>query len=371
MADLATYTRPRDLEQDLPSSQPPGPNNERAVVKGVLLAAALVVAGLVFRELVVFAIALVLSVIFAVLLAACADRLERLKIPRPIGALVGLLVALAFWAGVLVLAIPPFSHEMSVLAQSAPRLIGSAESQIHHLTGISTASLGTQAQDSLQKLVANPAQLLGTLASVTRGAGETVGALVLISLSAYYMAVRPRPLVSGLLRLFPVANRPDAQRILGRIHTAWFGWCRGLLLDMLITGSLTYLALFLVGVPFAFVLAVLTAVLLVVPFFGAVISGVPAVLLALTISPGKALITLIVFLLIHQIEGNVIAPLVMGRSINLHPALLAFGVVILGALFGPVGLIVAVPLLSLAAVLVEELWMRPFDKRTATSVTPG
>lgn len=99
-----------------------------------------------------------------------------------------------------------------------------------------------------------------------------------------------------------------------------------------------------------------------VPVFGAIISAIPAILLALSVSPGKALVVAAVYLAIQQVDAHVVSPLVIGRSVSLHPALSAFGVVIVGALFGFVGLLVAVPVISLAAVLVEELWMSPLEE---------
>jgi predicted PurR-regulated permease PerM len=106
---------------------------------------------------------------------------------------------------------------------------------------------------------------------------------------------------------------------------------------------------------------VLTALLSVVPYFGAIASGIPPVLFALTDSPGKALLVMAVYVLVQQFEGNVTIPLVMSRTVKLHPAVIAFGVVVVGQLFGFVGLIVAVPILSLIVVLVEEIWVRPME----------
>ena len=97
------------------------------------------------------------------------------------------------------------------------------------------------------------------------------------------------------------------------------------------------------------------------PYFGAIASGIPPVLFALTDSPGKALLVMLVYVLVQQFEGNVTIPLVMSRTVKLHPAVIAFGVVVVGQLFGFVGLIVAVPILSLIVVLVEEVWIKPME----------
>ena len=115
--------------------------------------------------------------------------------------------------------------------------------------------------------------------------------------------------------------------------------------------------------------AVLTALFSVVPYFGAIASGIPPVLFALTDSPGKALAVIIVYTLVQQFEGNVTIPLVMSRTVKLHPAVIAVGVVVVGQLFGFVGLIVAVPILSMITILVEELWVKPMENAQRLEAT--
>jgi predicted PurR-regulated permease PerM len=111
------------------------------------------------------------------------------------------------------------------------------------------------------------------------------------------------------------------------------------------------------------VFSVLSALAVIVPYFGALASGIPAVLFALTYSPGKALAVLAVYIVAHQVEGNIIAPLVMARAIHLHPALIAVGVLLIGDLLGAIGLIVAVPILAAMVVLGDELWVKPLERR--------
>jgi predicted PurR-regulated permease PerM len=91
-------------------------------------------------------------------------------------------------------------------------------------------------------------------------------------------------------------------------------------------------------------------------------SGIPPVAYALTISPGTALAVLVIYIAVHQIEANMIGPLVMARTVHLHPAVIALGVVAVGEVFGFLGLLVAVPILSVVVILVEEVWVRPRER---------
>jgi predicted PurR-regulated permease PerM len=127
----------------------------------------------------------------------------------------------------------------------------------------------------------------------------------------------------------------------------------------------------LIGLDYAILFAVLSALLVVVPYFGAIAGAFPPVLLALTHSPQLAMLTFAVYLAVQQIEGNVIVPLVMARMLELHPALIALGVVVVAQLFGVAGLLVAVPIMSAIVILVEELWVRPQEAHAGITEPEG
>ena len=139
------------------------------------------------------------------------------------------------------------------------------------------------------------------------------------------------------------------------------GWLRGLVIGMVVLGGLTYVGLLIVGLPFAAFFAVFTAVAMIVPYFGALASSIVPILYALTISPGKAVLVGIIYVLAHQLESNIIQPLVVARTVELHPAVVAIGVLAVEQLFGFVGLIVAVPILATVRILVDELWIVPME----------
>jgi predicted PurR-regulated permease PerM len=140
---------------------------------------------------------------------------------------------------------------------------------------------------------------------------------------------------------------------------------------MLILGTLTYLGLRLVGLPFAVFFAIFTAVAMIIPYFGALASSILPILFALTISPGKAIIVAVIYIGAHQVESNMIQPLVMARAVELHPAVVAVGVVAVERLFGFVGLVVAVPILATIRILVQELWTIPMEQRNLELAKPG
>jgi predicted PurR-regulated permease PerM len=336
--------------------------SSHVLYRAVLLAGALLVLSMLFRQLATLLLAALLTMIIAIPLAACATRLERRGIPRPVGALLGLLGGLAVVALLIYLLIPPFVDETNSFADDLPSIVDDLEADIHDVTGAEPREIGDRVEDFVHNYTDDPQKLIGPITSIGLNIAGVLGALILMLITAYYMAVRPEPLVDGLLSLVPPDRRDHARQILARLRRAWIGWMKGVAVDMTATGILLYIGLSLIGLEFAIFFALLTAALTVVPYFGAIAGAIPPTLFALTDSPGKALLVLAVYIAVQQFEGNVTIPLVMSQTVRLHPAVIAFGVVVVGQLFGIVGLFVAVPILSLIVIGADELWVKPLEE---------
>ena len=339
----------------------PTPRELHPSIKAVLLAFSLLLFGLLFTELVSLLIAILITVLIAIPLDALATRLEERGIPRPVGAALGIFVGVGVVVGLLVLVIPPFVDEMGLFVDEVPAITDSLQEQIGGLVGAKPGEVGESIQSFLQRYTDDPAQLIGPLASIGIGVLGVLAALILMLLTAFYIAIKPEPLISGALSLFPPERRAWAMGVMERLRGAWVGWQQGVLIDMAVTGILIYLGLMLIGLDFAVVFAVLSALLVVIPYFGAIAGGIPPVLFALTDSPGKAALALGIYILVQQVESNLTIPLVMAQRVKLHPAVVAIGVVIVGQLFGFLGLFVAVPILSLIVIAVDEIWVRPME----------
>ncbi len=331
---------------------------ERAIYGAILLGAALIAAGLVAQQLSSLILATMLTIILSLPMSRSARWLAPLGVPRALGAFIGLFVGIAVVAGGLALLLPPLIDQARTLITAAPHLIRAAEVKVSSVTGDRPGHVAAQLQRELTTFVHDPSQLLGPITTIGANVATIVGGMVIGIITAYYIAAQPEPLRHGLLSMFSVEARPQADAILGRIGAAWLGWLRGLAISMALIGIMLYVALgLIVGLPFALVFAVLSACAEVVPYLGALASGIPPVAFALTISPTKAVVVLIVYILVHQIEANLIGPLVMARAVRLHPAVIAIGVVAVGEVFGLLGLIVAVPILSVITILVDALWI--------------
>jgi len=328
----------------------------------VFLAAGLLVLGLLFRELLTLLLAVLITVIIAIGLSAAASKLERWQVPRAIGTLVALLAAVSVLVGTIALIIPPFIDQTNEFVDNVPQITEDLRDSIHDVTGANPREITDSVQNFTEGYTDDPARLIGPITSIGLSVAGVLGGLIIMLIVAYYIAIRPEPLVDGIRRLVPPPHRVRVDHIMGRLQTSWLGWMRGVAIDMLLSGVLLYIGLSIIGLEFAIFFAVLTALLSVIPYFGAIASGIPPVLFAFTDSPGKALLVIFVYILVQQIEGNLTIPMVMARAVNLHPAVIAIGVLVVGQLFGFVGLIVAVPILSMITILVEELWVKPIEE---------
>jgi predicted PurR-regulated permease PerM len=328
----------------------------------VLLAAGLLLFGLLFRQLVTLLLAILVTIVIAIPLSAAARRLERYRIPRPAGALIALLGGIGTLALIIYLLIPPFVDQTNQFVDDVPAIVKDLERVYADVTGQNAGEVGDKVQRFFERYTNEPNRLIGPLASVGLNVAGILGALVLILITSYYMAIRPDPLVNGLVRLAPPPRRDHIRVVLGRIRQSWIGWMEGVVIDMFVTFVMLYVALTIVGLDFAIFFAVLSALLVVVPYFGAIAGAVPPVLFALTDSPGKALLVLGAYILVQQLESNVTIPIIMAQRVRLHPAVIAVGVVVVGKLFGFVGLFVAVPILSLIIICVEEFWVKPIEE---------
>lgn len=340
-------------------------------VRAVLLAAALALAYLGSHELVALLVILVITIIIAIPLSATADAFERRGIPRVFGALLALLLGLGALAGVLALIVPTFVEQGQRVIDAIPSTFDTVRFRISDATGTEAGEVGNRLQKYVQGYVDEPVRLIGPAAQVGLGIVGLLGTFLVVLLTAFYIALRPQPLIDGMLSLFPARRREDAARVLTEIRSSWLGWLRGVGIDILVSGALLYAGLMLVGLDFALVFAVVGALFVVVPYFGAVAGGIPPVLFALADSPGKAALVFGVYLLVQQIEGNVIVPVIMSRQVALHPAVIIIGVVVVGRVIGFAGLVVAVPLISATLILVRALWVEPMAREDERRQSPS
>jgi predicted PurR-regulated permease PerM len=343
----------------------------QALYKAVALAAGLLVLGLLFQELVTLLVAFLITILISIPIDAAATRLQARGIPRPIGALIAELGLVLAFVGVIAAIMPTFIDQVNEFIDEVPEIADSLEKEAAEVTDSNPSEVGDELQERLEGLVDDPGQLVGPVAAIGMGIAGLLAGAVLSLVTAYYIAVRPEPLIDGALSLFPPERRDWALRVGQRIRAAWIGWMKGALVDMFLNGLMIYLGLSLIGLEFPLIWGVLAGLLTVVPYFGPIAASIPPILFGLADSPEKALLVAVVFIVVQQIEGNLTIPLVMAQTVRLHPALIAIGVVVVGQLLGFIGLFVAVPILALIVILVDEVWVKRRQPEMAAPPGPS
>ena len=321
----------------------------------------LVVGGLLLYELIGVVEVLVLAVLIALVLAPAVDFLVGAGLPRSLALLIVVLGVIVAFGLLGYIVVPLLLNQGGEFVARAPGVVRRVQEYVQGV-GESYSVLGADggvASLDLTEAVQQVIQRAGELwRFTTRGAGlllQAVGAVVM----ALYMVSNPRPLLNGVLALFPMNRRGRVEEILDLIRRRVSGWILGQLAAMALIFVLTWVSLVILGVEFAFTFAVLTGVLEIVPFFGPLIAAVPPILVAFVDSPTKAVLVVAVYVVIHQIEAHVVSPMVMARSVRLHPVVVILAVLAMGDLLGLAGIVLAVPTAAVVTVLLDELYVKP------------
>jgi predicted PurR-regulated permease PerM len=223
---------------------------------------------------------------------------------------------------------------------------------------LQTSPLAPQLEQIPDQLRQGASSLATHAGTILLSAGGGITDAVLMVVGGIYLAAQPQLYRRGLLRLLPLDRRAVADHALTASGQALRAWLGGQLLAMAVVGLLTGLGLWLLGVPVALGIGLLTALLDFVPIVGPILAAIPAILLAFTVSPETALGALILFVVLQQLEGHVLQPLIQARAVDLPPALLLFSLFGIGVLFGPLGVVLAAPMTVVLYVLVKQLYVR-------------
>lgn len=182
--------------------------------------------------------------------------------------------------------------------------------------------------------------------------------LLMLFIIFYWLTAREK-MLSVILLLSPAKQRPLVNTIWTDVENRLGAYVRGMALLMLIIGGAAYVGLLFLRIPYALPLAVIAGIMEAVPMIGAFLGAVPAVLVALTVSPTAALLTVLFFVALQSLEGNVIVPRVMSSQVGLNPLIIVIAMVAGATLNGIIGMLLAIPLAAALQVIFQHVWVKP------------
>ena len=274
------------------------------------------------------------------------------RLPRWASALLVYLAILGIIVGVGLLVIPPLADQARAFWKALPGLVNSGEAWLIE-RGVLSAEISVAGAIRQAPIVGTDA--VGTIVTAIWGfIGGIFGAVTILIIS-FYMLVDSRRMVRTFVTLFPRPERPRVEDVQRRITTKVSAWLGGQLLLATIIGLTAAVGLWLLGVPYFYVLALIAAIGEMVPVVGPLLSAIPAVAVALSVSLPTALGVTVFFILQQQFENHVLVPRVMSRQVGISPVFVITALLIGGSLLGIVGAILAVPTAAILQVLFEEL----------------
>jgi predicted PurR-regulated permease PerM len=326
----------------------------------VLLAATLYILYRLLPVLKLIAVALLIAVI----LKTVFESVEKLVKVRWLAMLV--VVGLVVGAVVLLVAIvvPGLLDEIQTLLTSIPNYLSSLITlsvNLHQsFRFVPDLSQGLTEFRNFSAQILNSFPLL--LQQAFNVTIETVAMLIL----ALYIAYDPDALINGILRLIPRRHHARIRRVLGATEVKLQGWMWGTGIAMLFLGCATTIGLWILGIPLALAFGVIAGLFEVIPYFGSIFGTFLPALVALTISPWKLLLVVVLFAILNQVDAYLVQPLVMGQQVKLHPVMVILTFLIMGKLLGFIGILLAVPTVAIIVTLIDE-----FTENSLAPVEPA
>lgn len=314
----------------------------------VLLVLSLLILYQIRSVLVLIAIAILLSLIFQTLL----HRIEKVVKKPWVAVLILSVGILALTVTIPLIIIPGLSDQVGKLSSALPQYV---------------SDLTSKSQDLHEKyeFIPDLSQEIGRLNDFLRSAIESLPSILTQALGftieafatvvlALYITSDPEFLTDGLFRFIPRRHHQRTKRILKNTTSGIQGWMVGTLWAMLFLGVGTVIGLWILGIPLALSFGIIAGLLEIIPYVGSFAGGFLPALVALTISPTKLILVIVLFIILNQVDAHLIQPMVMGKQVNIHPIGVIVAILIMGKLLGIIGVICAVPAAVIVKTLIDE-----------------
>jgi predicted PurR-regulated permease PerM len=305
-----------------------------------------------------------ISALFAMGISPLVRMIERQRVipvgtrrlPRWLAILIIYAAVIGAIAGVAAMIVPPLVQQAEELWRSLPERIAQAQSWLIR-RGILTHEI-TLGEAVQQTPAGGGASAFATIFGAVRNVVGGLFGVITVLLLTFYMLVESREIRSFFVRLFPIPQRRRVAAVSETVAQKVSAWLGGQLILSIIIGLTSALGLGLMGVPYFYVLALISAVGELIPMVGPILAAIPAILVAATVSPALAIGVAVFFVVQQQVENTVLVPKIMGRQVGLSAVNVIIALGVGSQLLGVVGAILSVPTAAIIQVLFEELVAR-------------
>ena len=329
-----------------------GDQSEHIFVRRVLIILGLSALFFLVWQLRILLLMLFGAIVIASIFRAVADLLcKYTKLPNGVSTALSIVIVLGSVGALIALFGTHVASQVQTLRDTLPAAWRALEQRI--------GDIGLSEQlDRFVATITSPGggSLSGfgrTLISIGGGLAD----LLVVIFAGIYLATQPNFYRMGAIKLVPPLRRKIAAEAMLESERALRLWLKGQAIAMVVVGLLTGIGLWALGMPSAFTLGLLAGVLEFIPFAGPLIAAIPAILLAMAVSPELALWVTLLYVAVQQFEGNLLTPLVQQYAVDLPGAVLLFSLIGFGSLFGTLGVILAAPLAVVTMVLVKRLYV--------------
>jgi len=304
---------------------------------------------------------LLVSVLIASALEPLVTKMQRFHIPRAISVLAVYVVLVSFLVLAVTLLVPPLTAEIQGLTDNLPGIY----SQLMIMFGKAGVVVGqADILPSLQKGLLNMGQFLTQTTSgifaTTRSVFGSIFSIIFTFVISFYLVISRDSLYSFIRSIVPIEHQPYTINLIKKSQDKIGRWLIAQVILGALVSAMAFLVLWLLGVPYPLAIIILVFFAEFVPVIGPTISAIPAVLLAFTNSFWLGIIVLVMFLVIHQIEANVLVPNIMRRAVGLNPLTTIIAVLIGAKMAGIVGVVLAVPIATIISLFITDFL--PGDK---------
>ena len=302
---------------------------------------------------------LFIGFIIAWLLNPLIKKLSK-KIPKIGAVILVYLIILAVIGGIIALIIPNLASEIKDLANQIPSSINDIETFITN-AGNKLSTLGINGDDTKKEIFASLTKLGGTISNnlatyilnTGKGIINVVAVIALSIIIAVYLSIDFDKIRGKVKKMLPKKWQKNYMDLTERFDNTLRKYVTGVLLIMFLVFITQSIGFALAGLPAPLIFALFCAITDVIPYFGPYIGGIPAVIVAFTISPVVGIWTIVTILIVQNLENNFYQPLIMGHAMELHPVTIIVGLLLFGHYFGLVGMIFATPIMACIKILVE------------------